>query len=94
VHLSGTWQSRTVFLVPDRFALTIITANEANQYLFDGQAVRAFVGARVVALDRSRDATLRTHARFTAVMNLDALRLLAYRVLADSRTRVFMVSSP
>ncbi len=77
----GTWRWRTVFMLPDRFAATIVTADELNHfYLFDGATVRAFVGERMVGLDPDPNAPLRTYARFTAVVNLDALRLPGYGV--------------
>src|SRR5690349_22255225 len=71
----GRWHVRIALLVPDHYALTVVTATEANHYIFDGTAMRAFVGARPVAVERSRTSPLRTHARFTAVVNLDALRM-------------------
>lgn len=74
-QFAGPWQWRTTFMVPDRYAWTIETAGVPNHYLFDGRAVRAFVGDGQVAEDVSRAAALRTHARFTAVTLLDALRL-------------------
>jgi hypothetical protein len=75
----GTWRWRTVYMVPDRYAWTIFTAAEPNHYLFDGTAVRAFIGTREVSADTDPSAPLRSHARFTAVVNLDALRLPGVR---------------
>jgi hypothetical protein len=75
-----TWRWQTAFLVPDRYAWTIVTAGAPDRYLFDGRVVRAFVDDREVSDDRSRAAPLRTHARFTAVTNLDALLLPGIRV--------------
>jgi hypothetical protein len=71
----GTWQWRTAFLVPDRYAWTIHTRGEPDHYLYDGRTLRAFVGGRLVAVDAGSVVALRTHARFTAVVNLDALLL-------------------
>lgn len=70
----GTWRARLVFAQPERFAWTIETVAEPDHYLFDGEAVRAFVGSALVSVDTDSAAPLRTYARFTAVMLLDALR--------------------
>ena len=75
-----TWRWRTAFLAPDRYAWTIDTAGAPDHYLFDGAVVRAFVYDREVSSDASPGAPLRTHARFTAVTNLDTLLLPAVRV--------------
>lgn len=69
----GTWRWRTVFRRPDRYAWTIATLGEPHHYVYDGAAVRAFVGGREVAVDASPNAPLVSHARFTAIANLDAL---------------------
>ena len=76
----GLWHWRTAFLAPDRYAWTIFTSGEPDHYLFDGVATRAFIGQREAALDPDRGAPLRTHARFTAVANLDVLRAPGVRV--------------
>jgi hypothetical protein len=75
VGFPGVWQGRTVFLVPDHYALTIVTATEADHYLFDGVTMRAFIGPEPVAVGRDRAPPLRTFARFTAITNLDSLLL-------------------
>jgi hypothetical protein len=75
-----TWRWQTAFLVPDHYAWTIFTTGAPDRYLFDGSVVRAFVDDREVSTDSSRGAPLRSHARFTAVTNLDALLLPAVRV--------------
>jgi hypothetical protein len=69
-----------VYLPPDRYALSVATATEPYHYLFDGETVRVFLGTRAVAADPRREAPLRSHARFMAVANLDALSLPRYRV--------------
>lgn len=69
----GTWRARVVFQCPERFAWTIVTAAEPDHYLFDGDVVRAFVGSGLASTDADPAAPLRTYARFTAVMLLDAL---------------------
>lgn len=81
----GTWRWRTAFMAPDRYAWTIFTAGEPNHFLFDGVVVRGFIGSREVSVDRAPDAPLRSHARFTAIAQLDALRLPGVHVqpLAD-----------
>ena len=71
----GIWTWRTVFAVPDRYAWTIYTAAEPNHLLFDGTTARTFAGGQLVASEAGTTAVLRTHARFTAAMNLDALLL-------------------
>lgn len=71
----GTWHWRTGFMLPDRYAWTIFTTGEPTHYLFDGTAVRGFVGGREVTVETAPDAPLRSHARFMAVASLDALRL-------------------
>ncbi len=68
----GTWQWRTAYLAPDRYAWSITTLAGVDHYLFDGAAARAFVGGREVATDAAASAPLRTQARFVAVTNLDA----------------------
>jgi hypothetical protein len=77
VHVAfpGRWRWRTVFLAPDRYALTIHTTSEPDHYVWDGTAALAFVGERLVARDPTLAAPLRTQARFTAVANLDTLAL-------------------
>lgn len=75
VAFPGTWRWRMIFLAPDRYAWTIWTANEPNHYVFDGESGRAFIGAVAVAADTAAVPVLRTHARFTAVANLDVLLL-------------------
>jgi hypothetical protein len=72
---AGKWRWRTVFLAPDRYAWTIFTTGEPQHHLFDGARARSFIGPREVTLDASPAAPLRSHARFTAVVNLDALLL-------------------
>ncbi len=69
----GTWQWRTAFLTPDRYAWSMVTAAGVDHYLFDGAVVRAFVGGRAVATDVSPEAPLRIQSRFAAVTNLDAV---------------------
>jgi hypothetical protein len=80
----GIWRWRTVFRVPDLYAWVIYTAAEPNTFLYDGTAVRSYVADRLVATEPGTTAALRTHARFTAVTNLDALLLpgVAVRPLA------------
>jgi hypothetical protein len=75
----GTWTFRTAFAPPDRYGWMIDTTGEPDFYLFDGTAVRTFVGGSPVAVDTSPRAALRSHARFTAVANLDALLLPGVR---------------
>lgn len=70
----GTWSSRMTFAPPDRYAWSYDTTGDPYHYLFDGQVVRAFVGTSLVSEDTEATAPLRSHARFTAVMLLDALR--------------------
>src|SRR5690349_12141085 len=74
IGFPGRWEARTVLLVPDRYALTIETATEADHYLFDGATMRAFIGDAPVAVERNRASALASQARFAAVVNLDALR--------------------
>jgi hypothetical protein len=62
------------YLAPDRFAWSITTMAGVDHYLFDGTAVRAFVGGRELAADTSAGAPLRTQAAFVAVTGLDAAR--------------------
>jgi len=88
VHVGapGTWQWQRAFLFPDRYAWVITTATEPDAYLFDGSVVRAYIGTRAVSVDRNPAAPLRSHARWTAVVNLDALALpgVAVAPLASS----------
>jgi hypothetical protein len=71
----GTWTWRTVFRVPDLYAWTVYTVAEPNHVIFDGSTVRTYVADRVVATETGTTSPLRTHARLTAVMYLDALLL-------------------
>lgn len=80
VGAPGRWSWRTTFLYPDRYAWTIFTAAGADHYLFDGAMTRAFVDNNPVSVDAAPDAPLRSHARFTAVANLDALLLPGVQV--------------
>jgi hypothetical protein len=70
----GAWRWRTVFQLPDRYCWSIETTRAPTHYCFDGDVVRAFSGDELVSTDPSPTAPLRSHARFMAVVNLDALR--------------------
>jgi hypothetical protein len=69
----GTWEGTRAFLAPDRYAWKIVTVADPIYHFFDGTTVRCFIGTAEVARDTNPAAALRTHARWTAVMNLDAL---------------------
>ena len=69
----GTWQWRTVFLAPDDFAWSIVTAAGTDHYVFDGRVTRAFIGGREVSVDAGQQTPLREHARFASVTNLDTV---------------------
>ena len=66
----GTWEWRTVFLAPDDYAWSIVTAAGTDHYLFDGRVTRAFIGGREVSVDAGQQTPLRAHARFASVTNL------------------------
>jgi len=68
----GPWQWRTVFLAPDRWAVTIATLRELDHHVFDGHSARTFIGDRVITDDPSPTAPMRTQARFMAVVLLEA----------------------
>jgi len=70
----GTWHYTRAFLAPDRYGWKIVTAADPICHLFDGTVVRCFIGAQEVSCDPSPRAPLRSHARWTAVVNLDALQ--------------------
>lgn len=72
--MPGAWQCTRYLLAPDRYGWRIVTAADPIYLLFDGQAARSFVGTAEVAHDTRPDTPLRSHARWTAVANLDALR--------------------
>lgn len=74
VGAPGTWQSTHALLVPDRYAWKIVTTADPLYHLFDGATARSFVGTAEVSSDASPRAPLRSHARWTAAVNLDALR--------------------
>jgi hypothetical protein len=80
VGAPGTWECTRVFLAPDRYAWKIVTAAEPHYHLFDGTTARSFIGQAEVSSDASPAAPLRSHARWTAVVNLDALRTLGVTV--------------
>lgn len=73
-EIPGTWHCTRTFLVPDRYAWKIITTADPIYHLFDGTTVRCFIGGAEVSSDTNPCAPLRSHARWTAVVNLDALR--------------------
>lgn len=70
----GLWTARLAYRTPDRWALTIDTTGAPDSYTWDGEAARTVIGSRIMAVDRSRTAPLRSQARFFAVVYLDALR--------------------
>jgi len=70
----GRWEWTRAFLAPDRYAWKIMTAADPHYHLYDGTTARSFIGAAEVSSDASPSAPLRSHARWTAVTNLDALR--------------------
>jgi hypothetical protein len=76
----GTWRSYRTFSSPDRYAWTIVTTGEPLHYLFDGGAVRAFVGDVLTGEDPSADAPLRSQARFVALMLLADVSAAGARV--------------
>src|SRR5204862_6497892 len=61
------------------FASAMLTAGAADHDLFDGTTVRAFIGGREVGAATDPSAPLRSHARFTAVVNLGGLRVPGVR---------------
>jgi hypothetical protein len=71
----GRWRYTRAFLAPDRYGWRILTTGEPQTHLFDGTVVRSFVGGAEVSRDAGPGAPLRSHARWTAVVSLDALRL-------------------
>lgn len=79
VGFPGRWRWRAAFLVPNHYAMTIYTSTEPDHYVFDGRRALAFVGMRAVA-EAGIASPLRSHARFTATVNLDALLLPAVRI--------------
>lgn len=70
----GVWQMTRAFLVPNLMVWTIVTAADPIQQVFDGTAVRLYVGSAEVSVDASPGAPLRSEAQWTAALNLDALR--------------------
>jgi hypothetical protein len=88
VEFPGLWRLRIAYLVPDHYAWTVFTAGEPDSYLFDGTTQRAFVGTRPVSAEPGSVAPLRSHARFAAVTNLDALLLPGVQVTALPRDAV------
>ena len=72
--MPGAWQCTRYLLAPDQYGWRIVTAADPIYLLFDGDAARTFVGTAEVGRDGRPDAPLRSHARWTAVANLDALR--------------------
>ncbi len=74
VGAPGAWQWTRAFLAPDRYAWVIVTAADPHSHLFDGTTARSFIGTSPVSADAGPRAPLRSHARWTAVVDLDALR--------------------
>jgi hypothetical protein len=73
VGVPGTWELRRIFLAPDCFAWRITTAADPIFQTFDGHIARSFVGTAEISRAAAPDAELRSHARWTAVTNLDGL---------------------
>jgi hypothetical protein len=75
VHVGypGRWRWRTIFSSPDRYAWSIQTTAEPTHYLYDGAAVRSFIGDAEVAAEPAATAPLRSHARLTGALLLDGL---------------------
>lgn len=71
----GTWHLDTVFLVPEYYRWTVHTTGESDHYIWNGKVMLSCAGGALVATDASARAPLRSHARWTAVAHLDALRL-------------------
>lgn len=76
VHVGtpGRWEYTRAFLSPERYGWRIFTTAEPLTTLFDGTIVRSFVGTGEVSADTAESAPLRSHARWTAVVTLEALR--------------------
>jgi hypothetical protein len=83
VGYPGTWSARMTVAGADRYGWVYDTTGAPYGYLFDGQVVRSFVGAGLVAEDPSPLAPLRSHARYSAVMFLDALRTAGVEIRTD-----------
>lgn len=71
--IPGDWRWEMAYRVPDLYRWTIHTYGEDEVYTYDGDASRAFVGGRPVAIERATAASVRTHARWMAVTALDVL---------------------
>lgn len=93
----GIWRFEYAFHVPQWYRWTVFTSEQPHYYLWDGQTMRAAVGDRVVGIDASGRAPLRSHARWTAVTYLDALcdgtlpvRFVARRASDSDETTVVL----
>jgi hypothetical protein len=80
VGAPGTWEVSRAYLAPDRYAWKIGTVVDALYLLYDGSVVRSFIGTDELSVDASPNAPLRSHARWTAVVNLDALTWTGTRI--------------
>ena len=80
----GVWEITRVFLAPEHYAFAITTAGDPIAQIFDGTVVRMFVGSAEVSRDASPQAMLRSHARWTAVVNLSDLEQAVVAPLAAS----------
>jgi hypothetical protein len=69
----GVWRLESSFLAPDYYRWTVFTTDEPHHYIWDGEEMDSYVGSALVARDASPAAPLRSHARWVAVTNLDAL---------------------
>lgn len=80
----GMWDITRVFLIPEYYAFTIVTAADPIIEIFDGKTGRTFVGSAEVSRDASAQPVLRSHARWTAVVNLSGLEGAAVAPLAHT----------
>lgn len=69
----GRWRYTRTYLAPGLYAWRIETSGEPDTYIFDGGAVRSYVGNAETSVDTSAAAPLRSHARWTGLALLDGL---------------------
>jgi hypothetical protein len=72
-QVPGEWRWEMAYHLPDLFRWTLSTYGEEPSYVYDGEAVRAFLGSGEIPVDPSTAASFRTLARWAAVTSLDIL---------------------
>lgn len=69
----GTWRWRIDYAVPDLLRWTLETYGDEQSYVYDGEALRYYLGSGLVTADPAAASGFRTQVRWIALTNLDVL---------------------